>query len=312
MAELRVYSNPIFMPQLPRYEPLVTDTSGIGYFKQCDLKYFFRIVLGYAPAAEPPYFTFGRAYHKFREILESRYQSTEIDKLIPDAIEAALAIHHKDPLPGSSKFDFLTKTCLVGSCKVALDHWTKEKMAKKIEVLATEQVFRLQMSDGKTKRGGRIDQLVRWMGQLWGRDFKTTSKEIKKGSKARTYYENGFDPNDQFSCYTWAESQLSGERVSGQIIEVLVNGKTFGPYIETMNTQRTPNQLKTWEQSQIQWEKKIELARATDIWAQNEKHCSFCEYHAVCKFTTEQAMISKLKSPMYQHKPYDYEAHYDE
>lgn len=315
MAELLTQPIIRFMPSMPRMEPVVKDTSGMSVAKSCKRKYFFSIVLGYKPIAEPPYFTFGRAYHKFRETLEleANFGGKDLNASVAMALDKALTVHHTDPRPGSSKWDFLTKACLVGSCKTALDYWLKEKAAKKIEVIATEQVFKLVLSDNKTSRGGRIDQLVKYNGQLWGRDFKTSSKNLlKKDSKERMFYENSFDPNDQFSCYTWAESQLTGERVSGQMVEVMVNGKTFGPGIANLTTMRTPNQLKIWEETQIAWEEELELCRVKDRWPQNETQCSFCPYHAVCKMTTEQAMISKLKSSMYKHAPYDFEAHYED
>ena len=48
---------------------------------------------------------------------------------------------------------------------------------------------------------GRADQIVKWSGKVWGRDFKTSSKD-------GAFYQRQLDPNEQFTGYTYAEGKF--------------------------------------------------------------------------------------------------------
>ena len=282
---------PKFMAKLQRAEPAIIDSSAAQTFKKCARQYFYRYVLGRKTKKEPEFFRFGRSYHKFREVLERTQDFKE-------ALVAAQTLFRKgggDPVVGS-KYDFMTELRLLKSCTVAWEHWKKEKTLKVIEVIAIEQPFNVELADG-SRTSGRADQVVKWNGKLWGRDFKTSSKMGK-------FYERSLEPNDQFSRYTFSEGKLAGEPVQGQIVEVLYNTKKDGPSLHQFLATRTLSQLAVWESEQMFYNLILNTCRETDTWPMNENACWNCDYHSVCKTPTEVMMMNRLEND-YIYSPWD-------
>lgn len=297
-----VQIQPRYMARMERCEPAIIDSSAMQAFKRCPKLYFYRYALGRKPKVEKEYFRFGRSYHKFREVLELSVGDFH------KSIHEAVTLFEKkggDPKLGS-QYDFLTSLRLQKSCAVAFKHWTKEKYLKAIEVISVEQPFNIELSDG-SRTSGRADQLVKWGGKLWGRDFKSTSKMGK-------FYERSLAPNDQFSRYTYAESKLAGydfisrtpaeSLVQGQIIEVLYNSKKDGPSIHQFLATRTDLELIDWEQDQVFWNMYLNTVRAKDVWPKNENACYNCDYHSVCKTPTENMQMSRLEND-FVYSPWD-------
>jgi hypothetical protein len=296
--ELEPHPNKRFMPIFDRYEPLLKDHSSILVAKECLRKYFYKVVLQMKVRETEPYFAFGSAYHKFREVLERKFISMrEEGASLEDAtllsfqpaLVAACALYDKEmPRITETKWEFMTKDRLILSCKAAWAHWIQEKKIGKIKVLAVEQFLVFQLPDG-SYRSGRCDQLVEWNGAVWGRDWKTTSTEQK-------WYGRGLDPNHQFTLYTYGEQKISGKPVRGQLIEVLHNSKTKGPAIWPFTAERTPEQLREWERDSIHWNSIITQCRESDNWPKSEVNCGRCEYHSVCAKTTETGQQAHLKN----------------
>lgn len=315
--ELREHPVRKFMPKFERHEPLILDSYAAKHAKMCKRKFFFAIVLARQPREKKVYFTFGGAYHKFREYLELSYQGNNEYYDTPNkegdfvgALMKALKFWDKeqgmDP-PLEDKFSFMTRARLMQSCTVGYDYWKEEKRKGKIEVLAVEQAFNVELTpkdeDGNIIStgeftSGRFDQIIRWNGQIWGRDFKTSSQD-------GMYYQRGLSPNDQFTRYTYAEAKLSGERVQGQLVETLYNakstkaeeksGKTRGPTITQYPVARTSFELEDWEAGELALREELKLARTNDVWPKNEEHCTFCIFHSVCKMGSMAAQQSKLE-----------------
>lgn len=283
--EIREHPVRNFMPKYERFEPLILDSTAITTFKECNRKYFFQIVIAKNSKDTPIYFTFGSAYHKFREVLETT-------KDFKVALLAGLEAYDKgtggrEPSV-EDKFSFMTKMRLIQSCKAAYDHWEKEKQQGRIEVIAIEQPFNVEIHpDSGEYTSGRFDQIVRWNGKVWGRDFKTTSKE-------GIFYQRGLDPNDQFTRYTFAESELCGEQVFGQIVEALYNSKKQGPSITQYVSSRTLWQIDDWKADELQIRRQLQLSREHDVWPKNEKACTFCPFHSVCKMGSMASQQAKL------------------
>lgn len=298
---MEVYIPPVvnFMRPFTRFEPVIMDSTAMMTFKACPRKYFYRIVLGFDTKNPPPYFPFGSAYHRFREHFEKqiRLGAKEQEAFVTALANAeAYADKHLKPQEPGSQWDFMTKARLRASCAEAFKHIMEERVRGKIEVVSFEQPFVLVLEDG-TKVAGRADQIVKWNGKLWGRDFKTTSK-------LGPFYQRSLEPNDQFTRYTWAEGLLSQSEVVGQIVEVLYNSKREGPKIETFTTQRTKGQIERWKIEHRWWMDLIEKSRDTDMYPMNEKSCWNCEFHSVCKAPSESGMMSQLKS-YFKPKPWN-------
>jgi PD-(D/E)XK nuclease superfamily len=290
-----------FMPSLERCEPLIPDHSSTKVFRRCPREYFYSMVCGYQPTGTVTVLIWGTAYHKFREVLEKE-QNLELAVL--HGMNIWDEQQGRDPLPDTT-WGFMTKARLLKSFLVAYKHWQNEKEKKAVEVIAVEAAFNIELPDG-SRTSGRADQIVRWNRRLWGRDFKTSSVE-------QQFYTRTLSPNDQFSRYTYAESQLCGEPIQGQIVEVLFNkadhktsrGKSpTGPEIITHIATRTPSEIRQWVlEAQIE-NKLIDLCRDNDVWPQNENACRYCAYHQVCKTGEEDSMVQILRSSDYTRRPW--------
>ena len=302
-----------FMKKFPRYEPKNKDHSAMIVAENCFRKYFYRIVLGFVPKEDAIYFAWGSAYHKFREILECEYgygpnkpvkwDEEKAKNSFADAALAGLTYwrkHGKDQGP-EDKFSWMTQARLLESFKKAFEWWTIEKKQGKIEVIAVEQAFNIRLPDG-TYRSGRADQIIKWMGKTYGRDFKTTSKDSM-------FYQKTLVPNEQFTGYTYCEGELTGETIQGQIIEVLYNAKSTktaqkGPEILEFPVNKTKWELDQWLKEHIQVTKMIDLCRQEDVWPMCAVNCSFCEFHSVCKQGSEAQQMYQLESA-FKVEPWD-------
>lgn len=294
-----------FMAKYDRFEPKIRDSTAVRSFKTCPRKYFFEMVLGRTPKEEAPYFSWGTSYHKFREALERaygfghnkppRFDEGHASEAFAIASEAGLKYwkkHGRDQEP-DSKYAYMTTERLLKSFIHAYKHWSREKMQGRIEVIAVEFPFNVQLADGSFT-SGRGDQLVRWNGKVWGRDFKTSSQNM-------SFYQRSLEPNDQFTRYTLAEGKLTGELIQGQFIEVLYNGKPTqkdpkGPEIHEFTTSRTSSQLAQFEHEQTVINKMLTVCRENDTYPAFEPACPFCPFHSVCTKSTEGAMMAQLEA----------------
>lgn len=311
-----------FLPMFERHEPVIQDHSATIKFKECPRKYFYEYVLAMKDLEVPVHLNFGTCYHKFRELLELDYfsKSDKTSAAQLESLQVAIAgtmklwdkIQGSDPMIGT-KWDFMSKNRLLESCLFAFKHWQNEKRQRAIEVIATEQAVNVTiayLSGRVITVGGRADQIVRWNGQLWGRDFKTTSKKLD-------YYDRRNDPNDQFIRYTFMEGELNGERLHGQMIEVLYNGKVpkteraktpSGPIIQLFPVSFSPSQVNRWKEEQEYWDECMKMARENDMYPMSyvNQACSWCQFRSVCTSTSELGMESKLKQNFKQ-APWDHQ-----
>lgn len=287
--EIHPYINKRFLPTLERTEPVVQDSTAMVLAMSCKRKYFYRIVLGRVPKLQTNqiYFDFGGIYHKFREILETK-----------DFKEAFLAIQDlkiNTPVDPKHKASHYTKELLLKSCMVAYDYVQKERAQKNIEVIAVEQPFNIEVEPG-IFIAGRADQIIKWRGKIWGRDFKTTTKELN-------YFSKGLDPNDQVTRYIVGESAIHGQQIEGIIIEVMQNlkgdskpPKNGNPKIHSVPVSRTIWQVNEWKHEQKILDKMLSVCRDEDTWPMEPHNCGWCDYSILCRQFNERALEHKIKS----------------
>lgn len=286
-----LHPNPTFLKNLPRDEPFIQDSTAYKLLIDCRRKYFYRIVLGRVIPVNKYQIVldFGKAYHKFREILELEGYGNAMKYIL------GYQLPKQDP---AFKFAYLDSLRLVKTCQFAYNHWLLEKKLNKIEVIAVEQPFNVEISPGFSI-GGRADQIVRWNGRLWGRDFKTTSKDAGT-------FDNSLNPNDQAIRYIVGESKIHGQEVQGIMFEAVYNTKTVGPQIYTKLSTRNSEQLSVWEEEvKLNWELLDQYYRKNDIWPMDVHNCGWCDYRKVCKAGSEVAMENILRSD-YKHQPWDF------
>ena len=292
------HPNKRFMPSLERAEPVYQDSTAMKCFKTCKRKYFYRMVLGRVPHVSKyqEVLDFGKAYHKFRELLET-HDPTHAFAYIVDPQRCKL--HTPDE---KSKFKYLDRLRLVDTCKFAFEAWKKEKDAGKIKVIGVEQPFNVQLGETDIFISGRADQIIEYNGKVYDRDFKTTSKD-------EFFFTREVDPSDQAIRYIYGLSRLHGQHIQGVYFEAILNKNLKTKPKEnismfTVLSSRVKPQLDQWEKEQIFINDELKNCRDKDIWPMQEISCSFCDYAKVCRLTNENAMVNELKSS-YKYSPWD-------
>lgn len=313
---MEFHKNPLIkhFPNLPRDESIVLDNSRISEYKMCPRMYFYHYVVNMIPSDNPPWFIWGTAYHKFREVLEIEYLKHFDTSTRSNANEACLLSFNPamqaaidcwnervkvKPIDyGKKKFMFMTIQRFTESCTVAFQHWVKEKLAGNIEVIAMEQPYSVKLPNG-IPIGGRFDQIIKQNGKLLGRDFKTTTKQ-------EMWYAKGLLPNHQFIQYTWAETQITGARVQGQLIETVFTEEKKASTIRSYPIFYNTEQLNIWlEEVQFTTEL-MAISRERDMYPMNEKACNFCPYADVCRAATEASQQQLLRMK-YDHHIWNHE-----
>lgn len=277
------------LPTLPRFEPENMDHTATKCFKECPRKYFYRMVLGRtSPAGKwESVFAWGSSIHKFLEVL---YETGDAGA----ATAAGLTIFRA---PSNLSFEFQTKERLLINFAKLMKMYKEETSNGVIRVEAIEQPFNMVFVDG-ISIGGRFDQLIRWNGRTWIRDWKTTSKQIQ-------YFKQGLEPNDQAIRYIYAASCLQhgvdengypNRVIDGVLFTAIYNTKTVGPEIQGIPSSRTLVQVRKWVDEQVFIHKQMAACREADVWPMHEVSCSFCDYRQVCTQPSEAAMENMLKS----------------
>lgn len=280
-----------FLKNLPRHEPSVMDSTAAKLLMDCRRKYFYRIVLGRKPLKDkfPVILQWGTHYHKFRELLET------VGYL--KAMEYALQVKLPDVDP-NTKFGFLDHRRFVLTCQKAYERWQDEKAKGKIEVLAVEQFFTVELFEDYFI-AGRWDQVIKWMGKIWIRDWKTTTKD-------KATFERQIEPNDQAIRYIVAGGKVHGRDIEGVVFEAAYNAKEpakkttlnmNSKYTEiySVNTSRNTIQKDNWIREEELRSRQLKVYRQEDIWPMDATKCDWCEYHNVCKSSSEPTMEAKLK-----------------
>ena len=284
-----------FLPTLERHPPIIIDNSVRKELKDCARRAFYKYWLNKVPAGDiAPPLVWGTAYHKFREVLELTGSFTKAveegmvpwDEAYPRGIDL------------ENKLAWMTKERLLRTFGVGFTWWSNERKQGDIKVMAVETPFNVELPDG-SKISGRLDQMVKWHGQVWIRDFKTTAKEEQM-------YKRSVNPNAQFDTYVYAGEKLSGSRPAGAIVEVMYNEKepakrrsnskdTYGPLIYSLMVAKTAEEIEQWIQEELAYQQVQEIYEFNDVWPKNESQCSWCPFHIVCTMQTEEGMITKLE-----------------
>lgn len=294
MVDFKIVPHPNkwFMAKFDRYEPFIQDSTQMKELKQCDRKYFYRMILGFVPRVKMYQINldWGNARHTFREILEN----TNGD--VATAMEAAYKVKLTPPNPNSpeAKYEYLNKAALTKAMALDYQSYLREKELGRMVVIpgSVEQPLNVQMPDG-SYTGGRVDQILQWNG-IWDRDWKTSSKPLPEFAKEK-------DPDDQATRYIYMLSKLHGDLIRGVMFDVLYTNytKKDGLKMELYEhlVSKTEKQLQMWEREQMHLNKQLLLNRDADIWPMREtKNCKYCEYAKVCRASNEPAQIAQLES----------------
>lgn len=303
---------------LPIHPREALDNSIAGTMNRCARLAFYNYALDRSPIVRNYPISFGQAYHIYRETLEKLYLSEVLEKggSLGDLAKAMSIVAFKtatkdwvDP-PVEHKKGYLDLTRLRKTCEFSFANWLQEKEAGYIKVIATESPFQLELpgvwrcsgwrwcdylwyqEDSPTPNWmcpncgrpletrrflGKLDQILEWNGRLWIRDFKTTSRKVDFNKK--------YNPDHQFTGYTWAAQKLSNRSIDGAWIDIIYNTKTKGPESYPTLATRSAGDIEHWlewiHDSFSEWESRIR----SGIWPMNTTECDHfgeCTFREAC------------------------------
>lgn len=302
-----------FLPLLPRYEPIILDSSAVSTWKECNRLYFYKYVLAKVPKGSEAPLAFGSAYHLFRERLSTTFldwckaspgnnYKNYPDSLLLGCIKDAIKLYAESGAepPKGDRFDFLTIGRLSDSCRVAYVEWLTERKQGVVEVLATEFPFNFEYANGN-RTSLRVDEIISVNGKYVIRDFKASSVKPE-------YYRKQLEPKDQAFRYILGVRKATGKRINDIWFQQLYNDKPTktdnkGPLIKTHIVSVTESQLEEWEYEQQKIHIDINRSRELDIYPMldNPYHCSRCAFRPICLANNANHAYSLLESSFKTH-----------
>ena len=282
---------------LPVLDRKSLDNSILSTMGRCPRLAYFNYYLCRAARAENYPINFGVAFHKFMEMLEQLYatwilgEEQDFEKVKGILYAAALAVASKDwnDPPLEHKKSYLDLSRLQKNCEEQFDRWVREKDSGVFTIIGTETAFELPLPSGRLF-SGRLDQILQWNRRFWIRDWKTVSR---KGDWALK-----FNPDHQFTGYSWGAEHLSGQTIDGAIVDVVHNIKGSGPNFFRELCSRTKADKKQWlvwvEDSWDEWEMRVE----EDRWPMRTAACDDwggCYFRKCCREGSWRDIESWLK-----------------
>jgi hypothetical protein len=150
--------------------------------------------------------------------------------------------------------------------------------------VATEVSFRFELDYGPNPDQpyllcGHLDKIVRFAGDLYVMDHKTTY------STPGPFYFQQYEPNNQMTLYTLASQIVMHSPIRGVIIDVIQSPIADPPKFVRGFTYRTPDQIEEWL---IDLRKHLEAAERCaeeGYWPMNDTACDKfggCRFRDVC------------------------------
>ena len=179
----------------------IWDNSTISCFQTCRRKYHFQYVMHLRPKVKGTPLIFGSAIH---DALDHYYKGE--DRAI-SAVEAVELFKKDYSTPEGDSL-----RTVENGVKMLVWYFTKYKHEPFTVHGKPEEGFVFPIGD--ILYGGRLDLPVRWDGQLWIMEHKTTTR-LGAG------YFDQFELDKQITGYIVALEEYSGEKCAGAIINVL-------------------------------------------------------------------------------------------
>ena len=301
--------NSSFHPEIPMLQQ-GWDSTSLGEFKLCPRKYFYTIILGYAPRGESVHLTFGLHYHSSLEAYDhAKSSGADHEEAVHAALTHAAKVTWNERLrrPWVSDDPNKNRETLIRSIVWYLDNFRDDPL-RTVQLAngkpAVELSFRFETS--YTSPGGlpyllsgHLDRLVTLDGVPYILDRKTT-----KGALNQKYFEE-YTPDNQFTLYSLAGKVVYNTDVKGTVVDaaqILVSGTRY----QREFVYRTQAQLDEWYMDLGYWLEQAEgMARhaktlfdhATDsaprlaqAYPMNDKACRLyggCPFRSICSKSPE-------------------------
>lgn len=203
-------------PKLPAH----IDHSFSGTYEACNRLAWYQYIIGRVPAyREQTALVWGATFHTLAEIWQTQDDKKVALEMVEHVITTNIEEENEDKYGRNAP-----RMRELFAEWVIFRHETRDAM----EIIRPEQAVVVickdpcMYNDGPLgcdlEYGGRLDDIVKWQGQVGPLDLKTT---VMKYNDPVTQYR----PDHQMEGYVWCSSHLIGEHCWGAIIERLVCNK---------------------------------------------------------------------------------------
>lgn len=265
------------------------DSTSLGTFKECPRKYYYTIVLGYAPRQESVHLKFGAIYHSALEHYDhAKFAGASHVDAQREALRQAMLQTWDTRLsrPWFSDDEYKNRFTLVRSVVWYLEQFADDP----IETVrlangkpAVELSFRfdlgMQSHTGEDLLySGHLDRLGKLNGQVYVLDRKTTKTSINND------YFDKYSPDNQFSGYMTAAKIVYNQPAVGLIVDAAQVGVTFSRFYRGF-VNRTESQLNEWLSDTRQYIAAAERMAESGYWPMNDKSCNNyggCPFRSIC------------------------------
>jgi hypothetical protein len=260
------------------------DSTSMRALKECPRKYYYSIVLGFAPRFESVHLTFGLHYHKGLELL-AHYKAGGLshDEAVCGMVKAMMVATHGWRSDDTSK----NRETLIRTLVWYAEHFRDDPAETYILANgkpAVELSFRFSTripvgdSDETHIYCGHLDRVARFMEGIYVFDAKST-----KSSLAYNYF-NKFSPDTQMSGYTMGAKITWANDIKGVVIDATQVAVGFNRFERGM-TLRSDDQLDEWYEGLNYYIKMAEGYAKQGYWPMNESSCGNyggCPFQGVC------------------------------
>lgn len=282
--------NTSFSRQFPGLQ-LAIDSTSLGEFKTCPRKYYYSIIMGLQPKETSIHLAFGLLMHGGVERYNhARASGQDHEESILVAIGWVLGETWNKVLgrPGLQGDSYKNRLTLVRTLVWYFDQYGENDALETVILANSKPAVELSFSFDSGYRSqltgetvlfcGHLDRLVKFNGEYFISDLKTTKSELSP------YFWQQFNPNNQFGMYTLAGNVVWSTPVKGLIVDgaqVLVNSSRFARHPVPMG----PERLTEWHRDAMWHVRLMEGCAQVSYWPMNDKSCSNyggCPFLDIC------------------------------
>lgn len=308
------------------------DNTRLKDHRNCRRYYYLRHELGWTIEGSSLPLGFGGSWHSAMDSIWANVCTnalTDKRQIIDEAYEAFLTtwkgeygLLFDEELPPDQIDMNLPRTNGVALNMIAEYVTTRWEFMQECKLVAVEKPFAVPMPNNPNVHYvGRLDKVIRYRGDLWVLEHKTSSL-YKKDGPFRNDFVDSFMPNSQVDGYIYAGSMMFGERIFGCMIDGALVHKTVHDGFQLIPIVRNDTAIDAWlheasqEVSEIFWEREIiskqDISRDKFLKAfrKNSENCMGkygpCMYLPLCKMSdnpekdwkgTPPGMITKRWEP---------------
>jgi hypothetical protein len=278
------------------------DYSSLSLLKLCPRKYFWRVEQMLTSSTPSVSLLTGKAIHAS---LAAYYKAKIAGKLHPEAFNQAILALAEDMRAVTVPDDNHNTP----HCTKVMEQYFSRYIDEPYTYKDAEVGFAVDL--GEFVFVGMIDAVV-------DSPFGLLTKESKSTTVVGKRWELRTKPNNQIDGYVSAYSILTGEKVSGGLLDVipLTAPKNTGKINEPFRfvTVRTEKDIDEWLENVKEWFITLNMHRERKVWPQNTEACAplvgfTCEYISMCSQYPSVTYIHMMNVPnefkVEEWKPWD-------